>query len=292
MLLNRRRWIVYLLLALTLLVFVGFSLFPLLEGVTRQDRPLAGATSVTPQSSSLAQQAELELQAKGYELVLQREPDNQTALRGLFETRLQLRDLQGSLAPLERLAALNPQESDYMVLIAQAKQKLGDREGAAQAYRTVLEAQPGDMNALQGLVSLLLQEKRPEAAIALLQDKLKTATQLNQAQQESIDTTSIQLMLAQVYFNQQRYPEAIAIYDTAIENDKEDFRPTLGKALVLKHLGQIEQAQPLFKTATSLAPPQYKDQIKQIAAAAQVKPTGTVSPSPAPSISPTPSTTP
>ncbi|MBW4577901.1 MAG: tetratricopeptide repeat protein [Aphanothece sp. CMT-3BRIN-NPC111] len=261
-------------------------MIPLLGSFLKENQPSANATSVPNQTLSSAELAELQSQARGYELVLQREPDNRTALRGLLDVRLQLGDLKGTLEPLEKLASLNPEQTDYMVLLAQAKQKIGDREGAAQAYRTILASKPGDMNALQGLVSLLVQQKRPEAAIGLLEDTLKISTQVNQNQPASVDVASVQLLLAQVYFNEQRYAEAIAIYDEAIKSNIQDFRPVLAKALVLQQLGKSVEAKPLFKTAVSLAPAQYKDQIKQMAKVTAATPTPTSSPSITPSSSP------
>lgn len=284
--LHRSRWIVNLVLVLALLAFVGFSMIPLLGSFLKENQPSANATSVPNQTLSSAELAELQSQARGYELVLQREPDNRTALRGLLDVRLQLGDLKGTLEPLEKLASLNPEQTDYMVLLAQAKQKIGDREGAAQAYRTILASKPGDMNALQGLVSLLVQQQRPEAAIGLLEDTLKISTQVNQNQPASVNVASVQLLLAQVYFNEQRYAEAIAIYDEAMKSNKQDFRPVLAKALVLQQLGKSVEAKPLFETAVSLAPAQYKDQIKQMAKVTGATPTPTSSPSITPSSSP------
>jgi tetratricopeptide (TPR) repeat protein len=275
---NRGRWIINLVLLLALLAFVGISILPLLSSVLKDSQPPAVAESAPNQNTSLAELTELRSQAKGYELVLAREADNPTALRGLLEARLQLGDIKGTIEPLEKLAYLNPEQTDYMVLLAQAKQHLGDREVAAQTYRTILAAKPGNMNALQGLVSLLLEQKRPEAAIGLLQETLKTAAQVNPSQPGTIDTTSVQLLLAQVYFNQERYVEAIAIYDQATKNDRQDFRPVLAKAMVLQKLGKNVEAKPLFTVAASLAPAQYKDQIKQIASAKQPKASPIVSP--------------
>jgi tetratricopeptide (TPR) repeat protein len=111
-----------------------------------------------------------------------------------------------------------------------------------------------------------MQQNRPEAAVGLLEDTLKTATQANQIQAGSVDVTSVQLLLGQVYAEQTRYDEAIAIYDEAIKSSKQDFRPVLAKAIVLKAQGKTEEAKPLFTSATDLAPAQYKDQIKQLAA--------------------------
>ena len=122
------------------------------------------------------------------------------------------------------------------------------------------------MNALRGLVALLLQEERPEAAIGLLEDTLKTSNDVNQIQPNSIDIGSVQLLLGQVYVELGRDNEAIAIYDEAIRAGGDDFRPILSKALLLQTLGRDDEAQPLFASAEALAPAEYKDEINRLAA--------------------------
>jgi tetratricopeptide (TPR) repeat protein len=274
---KRSPW-VNVVLVLAVLTFVGLSMIPLLGVVLKENQPSAETAQST-------KQAELEAQAKGYELVVQREPQNTTALEELLKVRLRLGDIKGAIAPLEQLAKLNPDQTDYAVLLAQAKQQIGDREGAAQTYRSILAAKPGNLNALQGLVSLLMQQDRPEAAIGVLQDTLKTATPINDMQPGTVDVSSVQLLLGQVYATQKRFSEAIVIYDETIKGNKQDFRPVLAKALILKEQGRIAEAQPLFTTAISLAPAQYKDQVKQLATET-TQPTSSSSKIPAPTISP------
>jgi tetratricopeptide (TPR) repeat protein len=277
---NRHRWVINLVVAVSLLALTGFSLFPLFNLVL--DGGAAVATE--PNRLSTAQTSQVQAQAQGYLQVLQKEPENQVALKGLLNARLQLGDIKGSLLPLEKIAALNPQISDYTVLLAQTKQYLGDREGATTSYRTVLAIQPQNINALQGLVSLLIDSKRPEAAMGALQSALKTAT-------PTTDVTPVKLLLAQVYLTQQRNADALAIYDASIEANKEDFRPLLAKALVLKQMGNLTESQSLLNTAVDLAPADYKDQIKQLAQATQppkptIAPNLSTPPSAAPSIAP------
>ena len=289
---KRNPWI-SVVLVLAVLAFVGVSMIPLLGSIFQADQPTAKATSAPTQLGASPKSADLEAQAKGYELVVQREPQNSAALRGLLEVRLKMGDIKGAIAPLEQLVKLNPEQTDYAVLLAQAKQKTGDREGAAQTYRTILNSKPGNLNALQGLVSLLSEQNRPEAAIGLLQDTLKTATPINDMKPGTVDIISVQLLLGQVYASQKRFPEALAIYDEAIKTDKQDFRPVLAKGLILKEQGKIAEARPLFTSAVSLAPAQYKDQVKQLGADTP-SPTTTPSTSqePTPGATPSPTTTP
>ncbi|MBI4780204.1 MAG: tetratricopeptide repeat protein [Oscillatoriophycideae cyanobacterium NC_groundwater_1537_Pr4_S-0.65um_50_18] len=284
---QRNRWVVIAVLSIATLAFVGVSVIvPFTEALQNKG---SVASSPSPSlSPSASPKEDLEAQAKGYELVLQREPDNQIALRGLVDTRIAQSRTDPSkittiIAPLEKLAKLNPDQSNYSVLLAQAKQQVGDREGAAQAYRTVLETNRGDMNALKGLTDLLMQQERPEAAIGLLQDTLKSADEANKAKPGTVDVISVQLLLGQVYATQQRYDEALAVYDKAVQANKEDFRPVLGKALVLQDQGKNEEAQPLFTSASALAPAQYKDQINQLATGQLPSPAASVVPSAAPS---------
>lgn len=261
---KRKRWLINIVLAVAVISFAGIGVVLPFSGAFQQNRQ-ADPNPATTGAVSSSQQELLEEQARGYELVLQREPDNQTALRGLIDTQIQLGDIEGAIAPMEKLAELNPDQVEYTVLLAQAKQRIGDREGAAQAYRNILESQPGNLYALQGLVDLMVQQDRPEAAIGLLQDTLRTADQANQVQANSVDETSVKLLLGGVYADQERYDEAIALYDDAIESSPEDFRPVLGKALLLQNQGQNEEAQNLFASAAALAPAEYKDQINQLA---------------------------
>jgi len=281
---TRRSWLIKIVLLLAVVAFVGVSMVPLFSTAFNESQPSTTATPAAGQSPAAGQLSKLEQEARGYELVLQREPENQTALRGLVDVRIQRRDIKGAIAPLEKLAALNPNDSQYSILLAEAKQQVGDLEGAAAVLRSILKTQPGNISALQGLASLLLQQNQPQAAINLLQDTLAQATQANQTQPGSVDVAAVQLTLGQVYALQKNYSEAITIYDQLIKANKQDFRPVLAKAIALKQQGKTAEAKPLFENAAALAPAQAKTEINRIAAAEQPA-ADTASPTPAPSSS-------
>ncbi len=287
----RNRWIVQVVLVVAILAFVGVSVIPII-GAFNNTPPSSQNTANTRGSlPSADQKSKLEDEVRGYEQVLQREPENQTALKGLLQARLQLlsqkdksevkpADIQVVIEPLEKLAKLNPEQSEYSVLLAQAKQQIGDREGAAQAYRSILSTKPGDLNALRGMVALLISQQRPEAAIGLLQETLSNAAQANTIQPESVDIVAVQVLLGSVHASQKRYAQASSVYDQAIKKDPKDFRPVVAKAMLLKQQGKDADAKPLFDSAIALAPAQYKDGIKKAA---------TASPTPNPVASPAPS---
>ena len=67
---------------------------------------------------------QLQTQERGYQIVLEREPENQTALEGLLRVRLQMNNIEGAIEPLEKLVALNPEREDYKGLLKQLKHDL------------------------------------------------------------------------------------------------------------------------------------------------------------------------
>ncbi|WP_413174715.1 tetratricopeptide repeat protein [Anabaena azotica] len=295
----RNRWIIQIVLVLAVAAFIGVSVIPII-GALNNPQSVSGNTTSSPTNSPASnQKSQLADEVRGYELVLQREPENQTALKGLVQARLQLlsqkargevkpADIQAVIEPLEKLAKLNPQQSEYGVLLAQAKQQIGDNEGAAQTYRSILATKPGDLKALQGMVNLQISQQRPEAAIGLLQDTLSAATQANTIQPGSVDVVAVQVLLGSVYAFQKNDTQAISIYEQAIKKDPQDFRPVLAKAMLLKEQGKVDEAKPLFESATSLAPAQYKDEINKAAGI----PTPSASASPSASLAPSPESTP
>ena len=91
-------------------------------------------TSSSPTSSQSIPSPEerLLLQARGYEKVLDREPENITALSGLVRTRLDMQDLEGAITPLEKLIELNPQREELTTLLETIKQELAQQKQPEQ----------------------------------------------------------------------------------------------------------------------------------------------------------------
>ncbi len=276
------RWIITLFLGIAVLAFLGFSLVPIF-GALLNNSSTPTANELAGETPPDSQYKRLQDEANGYELVLAREPENPTALRGLVEARLQLisvglSDVEELIDPLEKLAQLNPEQTQYTVLLAQVQQQAGDPEAAAASYRSVLTTQPGNLEALQGYVALLLQQDRPTYAIEVLQTTLDTAPQANQLQPGSVNESAVQLLMGQVYVAQQNFDQATDLYDRLIAENPQDFRPVFAKAVVRREQGQSQEAQTLFDQAASLAPAEYKDQIE--ATAQQPAPTTTPDASP------------
>jgi tetratricopeptide (TPR) repeat protein len=255
---KRSRW-AYIVLGLMLFSLIIFSGIPLFASIFA-GRQLASNSDRAIATFAPGESVKLEAEAGGYQKVLEREPENDTALRGLLEIRLKQKDLPGAIAPLEKLAQIHAEQSEYTILLARAKQQVTDYEGAAAAYRQVLATHPGDIFALGGITNLFLIQNLPERAIAILQDTIKLAQNDSQPN-ESIDVTAIELLLGELYVSQQKYDDAIALYDELARSQKSDFRPVFAKALVFKQQDKIEAAKSALATAYTIAPAEYKDQI-------------------------------
>jgi thioredoxin-like negative regulator of GroEL len=67
----------------------------------------------TSEKTAQSQSAQLQAEEKGFLGVLQREPNNQTALRGLVEIRMQRGDVPGTKAALEQLVKAYPDNKQY-----------------------------------------------------------------------------------------------------------------------------------------------------------------------------------
>ncbi len=92
--------------------FVIFSVAGILRMGTSETQ------STTPEQEELSAAQQLQEQAKGYELVLAKEPDNPFAIQNLLSIYLQLGDLNAALPLAEKLVALQPENTRYQETLA------------------------------------------------------------------------------------------------------------------------------------------------------------------------------
>ena len=255
---KRGSWI-YLILGIMLFSLITVSALPLIGSVVEGQEFAKNSDNETI-AFSQKQLAMLEAEASGYQKVLEREPNNETALNGLLEIRLQQKDILGAIAPLEKLAKLHPQQTEYAILLAQARQQVKDYEGAAAVYNDVLAQHPGDLYALSGITNLYLAQDSPERAIALLKKTIQLTSE-DSPVAASVDREAVELLLGDLYTNRERYKEAIALYDEVAKANTDDFRPILAKALVFEKQGDLTAAKPFLEQAYVAAPEAYKDRI-------------------------------
>jgi len=106
-----------------LVSMVGFAGSAIFGIVSLFGSGLSSQHQQKPVAAAVSQESLLAAQERGYETVLQREPQNQTALEGLANVRLGMNNKLGAIEPLEKLVKLNPDRADYQALLAQAKGK-------------------------------------------------------------------------------------------------------------------------------------------------------------------------
>jgi hypothetical protein len=96
-------------------VFGGSAIIGLYRaGLNPDPQPSVETTEVDPANEL----AEME---RGYLLVLEREPENQIALEGLVQTRLDMGKSEEAIAPLETLVNLNPDRQDLQALLTELR---------------------------------------------------------------------------------------------------------------------------------------------------------------------------
>ena len=100
--------------------FAGSTLFGM---VSLFSSSMSSQHQQKPVAAVVSQESLLASQERGYETVLRREPQNQTALEGLANVRLGMNNKLGAIEPLEKLVRLHGDRADYKVLLGQAKGK-------------------------------------------------------------------------------------------------------------------------------------------------------------------------
>jgi cytochrome c-type biogenesis protein CcmH/NrfG len=102
------------------IAFLGTSLLGVSGMMSQSNQPTAS------ENAAQSQNAQLQAEEKGFATVLKREPNNQTALRGLVQIRMRQGDAPGTKAALEQLVKLNPTNTEYKELLTAIDKQVAD----------------------------------------------------------------------------------------------------------------------------------------------------------------------
>lgn len=111
---ERRQKLLAIVSIVSFLGSTAFALIPAIQQAISNPKP----ETISPESS-------LQQQAQSYELVLQREPENQKVLEKLSLLRLRLNDTKGAIELTEKLVKLHPDRQDYKVVLEDMKKRQG-----------------------------------------------------------------------------------------------------------------------------------------------------------------------
>jgi hypothetical protein len=129
---DRTKRIQKIMVLLSILSFGGSTIFGLgqlfIAGLSPQNQNSEVVSKTEESASSI-----LLAQEKGYQIVLQREPENQIALESLVRIRLQMKNEKGAIAPLEKLVKLEPQREDYKVVLERLKKDVAKGGGKSDS---------------------------------------------------------------------------------------------------------------------------------------------------------------
>ncbi|MEM9510558.1 MAG: tetratricopeptide repeat protein [Cyanobacteria bacterium P01_E01_bin.35] len=115
--------------------FAGSTLAIALSSVFSQNNYSASNSDSSEEAPSLEEQ--IKLQAKGYEKVLEREPENFTALDGLTQIYLQTGQPEKAIPTLEKLVELYPEQQQYAGILQIIQQQQNSK---VQESETIPEA--------------------------------------------------------------------------------------------------------------------------------------------------------
>ena len=110
------------------LAFIGSTGFAVMGSLFNRDNTVADTASNNTAAPSVNEQ--LQAQARGYAKVLEREPENVTALSGLVQTSIQTGNLEAAVPPLQKLIELYPEDTQLTTLLTEIEAQLSQTEPA------------------------------------------------------------------------------------------------------------------------------------------------------------------
>ena len=197
------------------------------------------------------QRADLEKQLSEMNAKLEANSNDIEALEAAAILHVRLGEFSDASDLLETLTAAKSNDPDVWRVLAETQAASGDIIKSIASYRKAWSVSgENNLEVLTGLANALVANGEPKEAV----DLVRAAAASPQA--KSMGEVELGLLVAKTYGQWRGHaPDAYIQYDVLIEKYPEDFRPLLGKALLLRDQGQEGDAQRYIIQAKYKAPP-------------------------------------
>ncbi len=184
-----------------------------------------------------------------YEAAAKVDPENLPAQLGLVRSKLALESLADAAKLLDVLVANHPKSTAVAYWFGRAKELVGEREAALEAYRRsteLAEDVPELVSAYAGMTRLLGQLGQTEEATRAIE----------KAVQKYPDRPEIYVAMGDLATNQANYERAVEEYDKALALDPEDIGIHFKRGVALRRARNFASAEKEF-TRVSKEDPEF-----------------------------------
>ncbi|XP_020574407.1 protein SLOW GREEN 1, chloroplastic-like [Phalaenopsis equestris] len=231
------------------LLFVRFR-FP--------SRAIAAIVSPVPAASAESLDSDQDLSDEEKERKLEEHldshPDDGRSLRALMELKVQAGKFQDAIAAVDRLIQLEPGENELLLLKAHIQSYSGDAEAARQGFEDLLVGDPLLVEAYHGLV---MAQREVDGELNEILKRVETALETCKRLKRKEDVRDFKLLIAQIKVIEDKYEEALKIYQELVREEPRDFRPYLCQGIIYTLLRKKEEAEKHFEKYRRLVPREH-----------------------------------
>ncbi|EEF29383.1 protein SLOW GREEN 1, chloroplastic [Ricinus communis] len=211
----------------------------------------ASPPAVEPAEQSSPSNVSFQEQERALEDRLARNPNDIDTLRSLMEVRIKSRKLLQAIEVVDRLIELEPDEDEWPLLKSQIFSYSGDFESARKGFEEILEKDPLRVEAYHGLV---MAHAESGDSVDKVLKRIESAMDKCRKEKKKSDLRDFKLLIAQIRVMEEKYVDALNVYEELVKEEPRDFRPYLCQGIIYTLLRKKEEAEKKFEQFRKLVP--------------------------------------
>uniref|UniRef100_A0A6N2LEP6 dual-specificity kinase n=2 Tax=Salix viminalis TaxID=40686 RepID=A0A6N2LEP6_SALVM len=213
--------------------------------------PLTASSTVDPTTESSKENVSFEELERALQDHLSQNPNDIESLRSLMEVRIKSKKLLEAIEVVDRLIELEPNEDEWPLLKSQIYTYSGDFESAKEGFEAVLQKDPLCVEAYHGLV---MANSESGGSLEVVLKRIESAMDKCRKEKKNSDLRDFKLLVAQVRVIEEKYLDALKVYDELVKEEPRDFRPYLCQGMIYTLLRKKDEAEKKFEQFKKLVP--------------------------------------